>query len=107
MKKIIFINKSLDGIKQFSQGARREAGHQLDRVQRGLDPIDYKPMSSVGRGVKEIRIKDAEGIYRVMYVAKFKGAVYVLHAFKKKTQKTSKQDISTAKAAFKKMLEEK
>ena len=107
MKKIIFINKSLDNLKQFPLVERREAGHQLDMVQRGHNPIDYKPMASVGMGVKEIRIKDSDGIYRVMYVAKFEEAVYVLHAFKKKTQKTSAHDINAAKTAFKQMLEER
>ncbi len=104
MKKIIFINKSLDSLKQFPLAARREAGHQLDLVQRGYDPADYKPMTSVGMGVKEIRIKDSDGIYRVMYVAKFAEAVYVLHVFNKKTQKTSEQDINAAKIAFRQML---
>lgn len=107
MKKIIFVNQSLDDLKKFSLAARREAGHQLDRVQRGLEPMDYKPMSTVGAGVKEIRIKDSDGIYRVMYVAKFKEAVYVLHAFNKKTQKTSRQDLNVAISAFKKVLEER
>ena len=107
MKKIIFVNRSLDDLKQFPLAAKREAGHQLDRVQRGYEPTDYKPMSTVGSGVKEIRIKDSDGIYRVMYVAKFEEAVYVLHAFKKKTQKTSRQDLNAAISAFKKVLEER
>lgn len=106
MKKIIFIGHSLDDIKQFSTEAKREAGHQLDKVQRGKDPTDWKPMQSIGSGVKEIRIRDSDGIYRVMYVAKFEKAVYVLHAFQKKTQKTNHSDLEIAKRAFKKILEE-
>ena len=65
--------------------ARREAGYQLDRVQNGLEPEDFKPMSDIGSGVQEIRIKDEAGIFRVLYVAKFEDAVYVLHCFQKKT----------------------
>ena len=107
MKKVVFINKSLESLKGFPASAKREAGHQLDLVQRGLEPTSFKPMTTVGMGVKEIRIKDSDGIYRVIYVAKFKESVYVLHAFKKKRQKTSKQDIDLAKAAFRQMLEER
>lgn len=107
MKKIIFVNRSLDELKLFPLAAKREAGYQLDRVQRGFEPTDYKPMSTVGAGVKEIRIKDSDDIYRIMYVAKFEEAIYVLHAFKKKTQKTSRQDLSIAISAFKKVLEER
>lgn len=107
MKKIIFVGHSLDNIKDFSLEARREAGYQLDRVQRGKDPLDWKPMQGIGSGVKEIRIRDKDGIYRIMYVAKFEEAIYVLHAFQKKTQKTSLHDIEIASRAFKKVLDEK
>ena len=64
-------------------------------------------MQSIGSGVKEIRITDSDGIYRVIYVAKFEEAIYVLHAFKKKTQKTSPPDLDTAKRAYKQVLEER
>jgi len=64
-------------------------------------PSDWKPMSTVGAGAGEIRIKDEAGIYRVIYVAKFEDAVYVLHAFEKKTRKTRKADIALAKARYK------
>jgi len=104
MKDIEFIGHSLEEIQDFPLTARREAGYQLDRVQRGYDPKDWKPMSSIGQGVQEIRIKD-EGQFRVVYVAKFKDAVYVLHAFQKKTQKTAQQDIEAAKRALKQVLE--
>jgi phage-related protein len=107
MKKIIFIGHSLDSIKQFAHEAKREAGHQLDRVQCGKDPLDWKPMQGIGLGVKEIRIRDSDGIYRVIYVAKFEEAVYVLHAFNKKTEKTSPMDIDTARRAFKRVLAER
>jgi len=104
MKDIEFIGHSLEEIQDFPLTARREAGYQLDRVQRGHDPKDWKPMSSIGQGVREIRIKD-EGQFRVIYVAKFKEAVFVLHAFQKKSQKTSPQDIEAAKRALKQVLE--
>lgn len=104
MKDIQFIGRSLGAIREFPDAAKREAGYQLDRVQHGLDPVDWKPMSSIGSGVREIRIKH-EGQYRVIYIAKFEVTIYVLHAFQKKTQKTSKQDIEAAKRALKTLTE--
>ena len=67
--------------------ARREAGHQLDQVQRGRDPDDWKAMPTIGAGVREVRIHDADGAFRVIYVAKFEAAIYVLHCFQKKSQR--------------------
>ncbi len=87
-------------LKKFPATAKREAGHQLDRVQRGLDPMDWKPMKTIGQGVREIRIQD-EGQYRVIYIATFGNRVYVLHAFQKKSQKTSKRDLEAAKRVLK------
>lgn len=107
MKKIIFVGHSLEGIKGFSLEAKRETGYQLDRVQRGKDPLDWKPMQGIGSGVREIRVRDKDGIYRVIYVAKFEEAIYVLHAFQKKTQKTSQHDIEMVSRAFKRVLEER
>jgi phage-related protein len=104
MKGIEFSGASLKTVREFPALAKREAGLQLDRVQRGLDPTDWKPMKSVGQGVREIRIQH-EGQYRVIYVASFEKRVYVLHAFQKKSQKTSKQDLDTAKCALKEVLE--
>ena len=72
-------------LRSFPAEARRETGFQLDAVQRGLMPDDFKPMPAVGAGAYEIRIH-VEGEWRVLYVAKFEDAVYVLHAFQKKTQ---------------------
>ena len=99
MKEIEFIGRSLEVIRDFSVDAKREAGYQLDRVQRGLDPTDWKPMTTIGQGVREIRIK-VDGQWRIVYIAKFEDAVYVLHAFRKKTQKTTKSDIDAAKRAL-------
>lgn len=80
------------------------SGQSLQDVQQGKEPPDFKTMSSIGAGVIEIRVKDDSGIYRVIYVAKYDDAIYVLHAFKKKTQKTSQKDIDIAKNALKKVL---
>ena len=105
MKGIQFLGRSLEVLRGFPVVAKREAGYQLDRIQHGVDPTDWKPMSAIGSGVREIRIKH-EGQYRVIYVAKFADAVYVLHAFQKKTQKTPKQDIDSAKQALKQLQNE-
>jgi phage-related protein len=72
-------------------------------VQRGGDPDDWKPMRSIGQGVREIRVRDASGAFRVMYVATFSEEVYVLHAFQKKTQRTSQRDIAVAELRFREL----
>ena len=90
----------------FPQAARREAGYQLDRVQRGREADDWKPMNNVGQGVREIRIRDAAGAFRVMYVAKFADALYVLHCFQKKTQKTRKAELDLAGQRYQELLKE-
>ena len=95
MKTLRFVGSSLDDLKNFPAEARREAGFELDAVQRGLMPSDFKPMLAVGAGAYEIRVR-VLGEWRIIYVAKFEPAVYVLHAFQKKTQKTRKEDIELA-----------
>jgi phage-related protein len=100
MKPVRFLGDSLKAIRDFPEDARQDAGYQLDRVQRGEQPDDFKPMPSIGKGVEEIRIWDDAGTYRVIYTARFAEAVYVLHAFQKKTQATSRRDIETAKERF-------
>jgi phage-related protein len=80
--------------------ARQDAGRQLDRVQRGLQPNDFKPMPHIGKGVEEIRVWDDHGTFRVIYTARLADAVYVLHAFQKKTQTTAKRDLDVAKKRF-------
>jgi phage-related protein len=95
-KPIQWVGSALDDLRRFTVNVRREIGYQLYRVQRGLTPTDWKPMSSVGRGVYEIRIRGGRD-YRVFYVAAFKEAVYVLHAFEKRTQKTRVADIEIGK----------
>jgi phage-related protein len=105
-KPIQFRGNSLDELRAFPKGTRSEAGHQLDRVQRGLDPDDWKSMKGIGQGTREIRIKDARGAFRVLYVAKFADAVYVLHCFQKKAQKTSKANIDLASKRYKALVKE-
>jgi phage-related protein len=83
-----------------SEDARQDAGYQIDKVQRGEQPDDFKPMPAIGKGVEEIRIWDESGAYRVVYTARLADAVIVLHAFQKKTQTTSKRDIDLAKERF-------
>jgi phage-related protein len=94
-KSIIWTGNSLDRVKRFPDAVKSAVGAELRRVQNGLEPTDYKPMTTVGAGVKEIRIH-VDGEHRVLYVAKFAESVYVLHAFKKKTQKTEVVDLDIA-----------
>ncbi len=96
MKPIAFVGGALDEVRDFPISARRQAGHQLDRVQRGLDPDDWKPMPSIGPGVREVRIHDETGAFRVIYIASLADTIYVLHAFQKKTQRTAKRDLDLA-----------
>jgi phage-related protein len=96
MKRVEFVGDSLAALRRFPESARKEAGVQLHKVQLGYDPSDWKPMVTVGPGVREIRIRDEMGAFRVLYVASIGNAVYVLHAFQKKTQQTAKRDIDLA-----------
>ncbi len=105
-KSIEFRGSSLDDLRAFPLAARREAGYQLDLVQNGQEPDDWKPMNTVGQGVRELRIRDAAGAFRVIYVAKFADAVYVLHCFQKKTEKTSKADVDLAAKRYSDLLME-
>jgi phage-related protein len=104
VKRLIWTGSSKKDLKKFSDEGMRKAGYQLGRVQLGLKPNDWKPMPAIGPGVEEIRIH-AENEYRVSYVARFEDAVYVLHCFAKKTQRTSAPDIFMAKARLKQLLE--
>jgi phage-related protein len=100
MKPLTFLGNSLKALRDFPEDAMQDAGYQLDKVQRGQQPDDFKPMPSIGAGVEEIRIWDNRGTFRVIYTARLADAVYVLHAFQKKTQATSKKDIEIAKERF-------
>ncbi len=106
-KPVDFRGSSLEDLRAFPLTARREAGHQLDQVQNGREPDDWKPMNTVGQGVKEIRIRDEASAFRVLYVAKFADAIYVLHCFQKKTEKTSKADVEIAAKRYREVLKER
>jgi phage-related protein len=105
-KPVTFRGSALNDLRDFPLTARRDAGHQLDQVQQGFEPDDWKPMNTVGRGVREIRIRDESGVFRVIYVAKFSDAVYVLHCFQKKSQKTSQLDIDLAASRYRDLVKE-
>ena len=104
MKPVEFLGDSLDALRSFPRTARREAGFQLERAQRGLDPDDWKSMKSVGGGVREIRIRDQGGAFRVVYYAKLEDAIYVLHCFQKKTRKTALSDIELSRKRFRGLM---
>ena len=106
MKPVEFRGDSLDRLREFPSDARHEAGFQLERVQRGLEPFDWKPMPTVGSGVREIRVREDSGAFRVLYVAKFADAVYVLHCFQKKTQATAKRDLDLGTARYRELVRE-
>jgi phage-related protein len=106
-KPLRFCGNALGDLRAFPQLARRKAGHQLDQVQRGEEPDDWKPMKTVGAGVREIRVRDEAGAFRVIYVAQFEEAVYVLHCFGKKTQKTAKADLDIAARRLRALKQER
>ena len=96
MKPTSFLGDSRDAIRDFPDSARYRAGVELRAVQNGLEPDDWKPMKTVGAGVKEIRIRDASGAFRIVFLATLPDLVLVLHAFQKKTQQTARRDIELA-----------
>lgn len=89
-----------EDLSAFPGPAKLRAGHELFMVQVGREPENWKPMQIVGAGVKEIRVQQAVGAFRVIYVAAFASAVYVLHAFQKKTRTTTRRDIETARRRY-------
>ena len=97
MKSVRFLGDSLKRLREFPEDVRHDAGYQLDKLQRGLQPDDFKPMPSIGKGVEEIGLWDDSGTFRVIYTARLREVVVVLHAFQKKEQVTSRQDIALAK----------
>ncbi len=106
-KLVEFRGNALDELRSFPEAARRATGFQIDRLQRGYDPEDWKPMPSVGKGVREVRIRDEAGAFRVIYLAKLEDAVYVLHCFQKKTRKTAAGDIELARNRYKELMRTK
>ncbi len=104
MKPVRFLGDALKCLREFPVDARQDAGRQIDRVQRGMQPFDFKPMPTIGKGVEEIRVWDDAGTFRVIYTARLADAVYVLHVFQKKTQETSRRDIEIAKVRFNQLI---
>lgn len=104
MKAVIWMGSSKADLKAFPAAVMDYMGHQLFLVQRGLEPDDWKPMTIVGTGVKEIRAKDVAGVFRTVYLATRPEAVYVLHCFQKKTQKTAQRDIELARKRLQDVL---
>ncbi len=96
MKDLVFLGDSRDRLRDFPEEARRTAGFQLRRVQQGLEPDNWKSMPTIGPGVREVRVREGGGAFRVIYVALVADAVHVLHAFQKKSQKTPKPDLDLA-----------
>ena len=99
-KQIKFLGDSLKKLIGLPAEARQPIGYQLHRVQEGKEPKNWKPMPSIGAGVREIRVKVKSGAFRAIYVAKLEDTIYVLHVFQKKTQKTAKPDIDLAKQRY-------
>ena len=93
---VVFLGTSQQALRAFPKPVRTKIGHQLDLVQSGEEPTDWKPMTSIGPGVREIRPRDASGAFRVIYVAAMADAIYVLHAFQKKTEATAPRDLDLA-----------
>ncbi|MFN7127249.1 MAG: type II toxin-antitoxin system RelE/ParE family toxin [Allorhizobium sp.] len=106
MKLIQWLGSSKADVRAFPEDARIDAGWQLELVQRGLDPDDWKPMPTIGPGVREIRIREASGAFRIVYLATLEDRVLVLHAFQKKTQATPKKDIDLAIQRLKRWKQE-
>ncbi len=104
MKPLRFVGDSLKALRAFPSDARHDAGFQLERVQRGEQPDDFKAMPSIGPGVEELRIREPAGTYRVIYTARLDDAVYVLHAFQKKTRATSREDVALARKRFRDII---
>ena len=96
MKPVTFVGDSLSRLREFPDDARSSAGFQLSEVQQGNEPADWKPMKAVGPGVREMRLREVSGAFRVIYLATLPDRVLVLHAFHKKTQRTAKKDIDLA-----------
>jgi phage-related protein len=106
MKTIRFLGDSLKRRREFPEEARHDAGYQLDKLQRALQPDDFKPMPAIGKGVEEIRLWEDSGTFRVIYTARVKEVVVVLHAFQKKSQSTSRKDIELARSRWAQLVKE-
>ncbi len=104
LKEVYWVGSSLEELKQLPPDVARMAGYQLHLVQMGMEPGDWKPMKTVGQGVKEIRIRESRNTYRVIYVVIRSDGVYVLHAFQKTTKTTPQKSISLAKRRYNEVM---
>lgn len=100
MKPVRFIGNAKRDLTAFPDSPRLRAGHEIFMLQVGREPDDWKPMASIGPGACEIRVRDKRSQYRVIYVAVWRSAIYVLHAFQKKSQKTSQLDLEVARRRY-------
>ncbi len=105
-KPLAWLGSARRDIRAFPADAQRRSGFQLRKVQQALDPDDWKPMTSVGPGVREIRIQTGLA-HRVFYLATFEEAVYVLHAFEKRTRKTAPHDVKLARDRYRALLKKR
>jgi phage-related protein len=105
-KPVKFRGSALDDLRGFPREAKSRAGYQIDLVQHGKEPDDWKPMATIGAGVREIRIRDDSGAFRVVYVAKFVDAIYVLHCFQKKDERTSREDLNLVRKRYRDLVKE-
>ena len=103
LKHVVWIGSSRLDLMSFPREVQREVGHQISNVQHGEDPDDWKPFPSVGMGAQEIRVRIDGNQFRSIYVARFDEAVYVLHCFAKKTQRTSPRDVEIARQRYRLM----
>ena len=105
-KPLVWLDDSRQRVRDFPRTARQRAGFELWEVQHGNDPSDWKPMPSVGPGVREVRVH-ADGEFRLLYIARFQEAIYVLHAFEKKSRRTPKREIDLADARYRALVNER
>ncbi len=104
MKQLIWVGNSFKVLTAFPKAVKQAAGFQLHLIQQGKDPDDWKPMPSIGAGVREVRFH-VNGERRIIYLAKYEEGVYILHAFQKKTQKTAKKDLDIAKDRLREVIQ--
>lgn len=109
MKEIIFHYKAREVVQSFPREIRRSLGKALRELQTGekLGMPLSRPMSAVGIGVSELRIKDSSGAFRVFYLTKSIRGILVFHAFRKKSQKTPLREIELGRKHLREMLHEK
>ena len=100
-KRVVWLGSSKADLKALPKTVLAQAGYELFPVQCGLEPTNWKPMSTVGAGVREIRVRDSSGAFRVIYLMSRPEAIYVLHCFQKKPQTTSQSDMELAQKRLK------